>query len=236
MFHQPANRRRGQQKIPDLVGRSTGNMILPIADGGRDHPGGAIGRRSHHLPTGGVFLIHRHRVHAHPVIDGVRRGQVLAALTLQCVVNGRRAASHFQTTGQGSAGVQTALDTGVHHFPQARQSGVQSVLVHMHQLVCALESSNRQPAGAAHLKHLHGVLERVGRGRAGVGTHARRQLGFGQNKAAADRIVGLLQDHLAAQRSDSVDLYRRRSNWHHNDCPNVAPFRRKRNTLCMIAG
>ncbi len=54
-----------------------------------------------------------------------------------------------------------------------------------------------RPECRGHLQHLGGGLERVGDGRALVGGLAGGQFLLGHHEAAADRVIDLLQDHVA---------------------------------------
>ena len=69
-----------------LVGRADA-VVAVVADHRRHDAGGAIGRRGDDLAAGGVLLVHRHRVDREPVVDGMRLGEVVAALGEQRLVD-----------------------------------------------------------------------------------------------------------------------------------------------------
>ena len=69
-----------------------------------------------------VFFVHRHGIHAHPVIDRVRCGEVLAALGLELRVDGGCASSNVEPAGQRALGDETAINAGGHHLPNAGEA------------------------------------------------------------------------------------------------------------------
>ena len=100
-------------------------MIEPIAQGGRDHTGRAIGRCGHDLTTGGILFIDCHGVNAHPIIDRMWGGHIQSAFGHQSFVNGFGSAFHIQTAGQYAAPLQSTIDAIVHHVPDFGQAAVE---------------------------------------------------------------------------------------------------------------
>ncbi len=197
MLDQPANGRRGQQKFTHPGNRCPRHMVQPIANGRRDYPGSAIGRRGHHLPASGVFFIHRHGIHAHPVVDGVGRVQVHAALGLQLVMDRFGAPAHLQPTRQNTVIFQPGIDAPVHHLPDLRNPAFQRCMVNPGQLIFTFQRCDRFARCSTHAQHFSRRMERMRHRCAVIGIFTSGQFAIGQHKATTDGIINLLQNDIA---------------------------------------
>ena len=188
----------GQKEIADLRGHRPRHMIQPVADHRRQDARRPVGGRGHDLPAGGVFLVHRHGIDTHPVVDRVRRGQVHPAFGQKRLVNTLGAAAHLQPAGQDAIGRKTTVDAIVHHLPEPLHPRLDLARGAEVQFVRALHLGYGLARSLRHLKHFRRVLEgiRAARGFRGdrVGPGA---FGLGQDEAATDGIVGFLKDHVA---------------------------------------
>ena len=175
-------------------------MVEEVADGRRHDARGAVGRRRHHLRAGGVLLVDGDGIDRDPVVDGVRRGQVLPALGQQALVDPAGAAAHLEPARQDAVALEAAVDAVGHHRPEPRQPGVDLGRGSQRALVGALERGDAEPG---RLGARQRARRRSGRdaGPRAVGAARRAgELPGGQHEAAADRIVGLLQVQVAAPR------------------------------------
>ena len=182
---------RGQQEVADAaVGRADA-MVAVVADHRRHHAGGAVGRGGDDAAAGGVLLVDRHRVDREPVVDGVRLGDVVAALGDERLVDGAGAATHPEAARERAVGGEAAVDAVVHHRPDPVEAGVERAVA-AGGLVGALHRGDREAGGLAHGEHLGGGGERPGPGDLRVVALEGRalQLALGEDEAAADRIVG----------------------------------------------
>ena len=167
-------------------------MILPIADDGRHDACGTVGGRSHHLAARCVFLVHRHCVKAHPVIDRMRRRHVQAAFGQKRVMDALGASAHLQPAGQDTFAFHAPVDAVTHHLPDARHALIKLGSRADRQLVCPFHLGNRLTGRFGHRQHLFGRFERIGHVGAGLCLVPCRvrQFGIGQHKAAAYGIIG----------------------------------------------
>jgi hypothetical protein len=76
------------------------------------------------VAAGGVLLVDRHRVDRQPVVDGVRLGDVQAALGEERLVDGAGAAADLEAARQRAVGGEAAVDAVVHHRPEPVEAGV----------------------------------------------------------------------------------------------------------------
>ena len=172
-------------------------MVEPVTDHRRDHARRTIGRRGHDLTASRVFFVHGHRVGRHPIVDLVRGREVHAAFRHEAVVDPLRAAFHKQPTGKDTVTGQTAINTLVHHVPNAFHTTVQFVQATARKFVFAFHIRNRQPAFRRHIEHLFGGLEREGHRLAVVSVFSRSEFFSREDKAATNRIIGHFGDHVA---------------------------------------
>ena len=103
-------------------------MVKIISDDSRHHAGGAIGRRSNHLPASCIFFVYRHGINAHPVVDCMRRRKVHAAFSHQGIMNTLGSAFNLQTAGQDTILGEAAIYTLGHDLPQTGNSAAHSIL------------------------------------------------------------------------------------------------------------
>ena len=174
-------------------------MIKIIAQHRRQNARSAIGRGSHNLPACRVFFVHSHRIERHPVVDHMRGRHIQPPFGDQRIMDALGPAAHFQAAGQNPCALHPARDAVVHDLPKARNALVDVGLRPKLQLVGQFHLGNRQPRFRGHLHHLVGRFERIGHISAGFGFRPTRFDLFGgcQNKAAADGVIGFLQDHIA---------------------------------------
>ena len=189
----------GEQEIADPGLRGAGDMVEVVAQHRRDHARSPIGRGGDDLAASGVFFVHRHGVKRHPVVDRMRRGHVQPAFGDQRVMDALGPAAHLEAAGQDARPLHPARNAVVHHLPEAGDAGVDFGGGAVAQLVLALHLRDAQARGMGHLQHLGCRLEWEGHVGAGAGFGAARlgQLARGQHEAAADGVVGFLQDHVA---------------------------------------
>ena len=174
-------------------------MVKPIADGGGQNPRRAIGGCSHHLPTRGVFFVHRHGIEAHPVVDGVRGGHVQPAFGHQRLMDALGAAAHFQPTGQDAIGLHATADAGVHHLPKPGHALVDLGAAPEFEFIGEFHLGDGEARLFCHVQHFSRRFEGVGHigPRFGLGAPRLGHLSRRQHKAAADGVVGFLHDHVA---------------------------------------
>ena len=172
-------------------------MLEPILYDRRHHARRAIGRRRHDLPSSSVLFVDGHRVDADPVVDLVRRIQVRATLGQQRLVDSLGAAAHLKTTGQDTVIGKSTFDAVVHDLPQARHAAAQVFRSATRDFVRFLHLGDGFAAGFGHFQHFGRAFERIGHRRTIVGVPTGGQFVGCQDEAATDRIVGLLQDHVA---------------------------------------
>ena len=172
-------------------------MVEPVADRRGHDARGAVGGGSHDLTTGGVFLVHRHGVGAHPVVDDMGRRLVAAAFGHQRLVDRLGAAAHVQAAGQDAVIRQTPVDAVRHHLPDPREAAVEIGRRAARDFVGMFHLCYREARFRRHRQHLGRGFERIGHGRAVVGILARGQLVRRQDEAAADGVVGDLGDDVA---------------------------------------
>ncbi len=168
-----------------------------IADRGRHDACRTIGRRGHDTAAGGIFLVHRHRVDAQPVIGEQRIDLVGAPLILQLVMDHAGAAANLEATRQNAVLGKAAIDTALHRRPDAVKAGIQFFSGHGTFLVRPFHLGNRKTRTRRHFKHLFGGPEGIGNLDAVWLVLARLhrfKLGVGHHETAADRIIDALQD------------------------------------------
>ena len=125
------------------------------------------------------------------------RALVQAPFGLQCIVNSFGTAFHIQTTWQNTFVFQTVVDAAVHDLPNPAKPTVELAVGDAADFVGALHLGDGFAGGLRHLKHLGRALERVGDRRAVICVFPCRQLFFGQNKPAANRVISLADDGIA---------------------------------------
>ena len=119
------------------------------------------------------------------------------AFGLQCVVDRLGAAFDLQAAGQDAVGVQSPVDTIVHHLPQPRGAAFQVIGPAARFLVGAFHARDGFARGLGHFQHFLGGFERKGDWRALIRVLARGQFLFGHHEAAADGIEHLPQCDVA---------------------------------------
>ena len=141
-------------------------MVEVIADHRRHHPGSPIGRRGHDLPPGGVFLIHRHGIGRHPVVDRVGGLLVHASFGQERLMNAVCAAAHLEPAGQDTILRQPPVDAAVHHAPDPRDAILKLGTAAMHQFIGAFHRGDGHTPGFGHGQHVVCRLKRIGDRRA----------------------------------------------------------------------
>mmetsp|Transcript_23948 Transcript_23948/g.43664 ORF Transcript_23948/g.43664 Transcript_23948/m.43664 type:complete len:312 (-) Transcript_23948:151-1086(-) len=177
--------------------RGAGHVVKVIAQGGRQHPRRAVGWGGDHLTTRGIFLVHRHGIDAHPVVDGVGGSQVHAPFGQQFFVDALGPPLDLQAPGQDPVRGQPPVNTVAHHLPQPLRARFQVFMSATLHLVGTFHGGDGLAGSICHLQHLGGGFERVGDWRPLVGGFACGQFLFGHHEPAADGIENLAQGHVA---------------------------------------
>ena len=197
VFHQPTNRGGGEQEVFDMRLRRAGHVVEVIAQGCGHHARSAIGGRGNDLPASRVFLVHRHGIDTHPIVDRMWCGLVLPALGHQRVIDTLGAAFHLKTPRQDAIGGQPPVDTIAHHLPEPFAALAQVVSAAARFFVGAFHARDRLARFLRHFKHFCGGLEGERHWRAFIRVLACGQFLLGHDKSATDRIIGLAQGHIA---------------------------------------
>ena len=169
-----------------------------MLDNGRDDSRRTIGRRGHHLPARGIFLVHRHRINIQPVEELLPL--IGSAIIIELFPKRRSAALHLQLSGQKSVLGKPALNAAAHHVGNPIEgsdrlsSGSQHIFIGKDKLL------NCKISLFAHLNQLscrrEGVRDADLRGNKIV-FYRPLQLSLRGNESAAGRKPGLVEQHAA---------------------------------------
>src|SRR2546429_333764 len=120
---QAADRGRSQEEADNAVFVGFLIELTIVANHGRNDSRGAVGRRGHYSPPGGVLLIDGDRICAGPIDRLGRIAHVLRALVTQRVAERLRPPSHVEAAGEDAFAAHAAVDAGVHDSPPFEQAG-----------------------------------------------------------------------------------------------------------------
>ena len=195
-----------------------------VAHHRRHDAGRAVGRRGDDAAAGGILLVDRHRVDRQPVIGEQRVAAVVRASSrLQLVVDLAGAAPHLEPARHDAVLREAALDAGAASPSQMPsrppiELGARARASSLARFISAIARPT-----LPHRQHLGGVGERIGIARrpfcvgqrVGLSRLRGAQLGLGRDEAAADRIVGPLEQHragrVAAPAAHAVGVSRERA-------------------------
>ena len=165
--------------------------MIVIGEYRRNDAAGAVGRRGYHATAGGVLFIDRQREHIDPV-NNVHwiAGELIAGH--QQTTQRRGATRYAQRARQHALGVHPAVDTGAHGLPDVGEIILDLFFAVQSQLVLHHHPGERQASLFAVGQHFLRRFKWVGHLQF-VGVFLAEVL-FVDNKAAADRVVGLAVD------------------------------------------
>ena len=191
-----ADGRGDKKEIGDLIAPRGRHVVEEILDRRGNDARRSVGRRGHDLTSARVFLVHRHCVDRNPVVDGVRRGQIVSAFLHQRFMNRACAPLHAEAAGKNAVSRQSSAYASAHRVPNGFDSVFDFIRCSNRELVGAHQRRDVQPALARLLEQTGGIPEwerHFGSGGAGM---LRAEFGACRDKPAACGIVYLLNDHV----------------------------------------
>ena len=144
-------------------------------------------------------------------------------------MNGFRPAFDVQTAGQDAAPLKPAIDALIHYIPNFGQAAVERGSAATAQLILAFDLCDGFSLSGAKGQQLIGRVELMGVGIHVTGRYSAGHLFGCDHKAAADRIIGLLQDHIALRirRHEDHTVGMTRQGWAKVKCDVTGRIERK---------